>query len=170
MDGLQKVIGYSCPLIPRGFQKSLFMGVYYYNEGQVRIWPYPRGNKQHTVTVLERIRQENPERGMTIIWDGAPYHRAFDVCEAAQKLKIELFLLPPYSPDFMPVEALWRWFREGLTYHYCYKTQDELVKAASAFCAKINKKPVELADRLHSKESIDETEEALRKPVKSKPK
>ena len=70
----------------------------------------------------------------------------------------------------MPVEALWRWFREDLTYHYCYKTQDELVKAASAFCAKINKKPVELADRLHSKESIDETEEALRKPVKSKPK
>ena len=153
-----------------GFAKVTFYGVYYYNEGQVRIWPYPRGNKQHTVNVLERIRQENPEREITIIWDGASYHRASDVCEAARKLKIELVLLPPYSPDFMPVEALWRWFREDLTYHYCYKTRDELVKAANEFCAKINQKPVELADRLHSKESIDEAEEVLRKPVKPKPK
>ena len=151
-----------------GFSKVTFYGLYYYNEGQVRIWPYPRGNKQHTVNVLERIRQENPEREVTIIWDGASYHRASDVCEAARKLKIELVLLPPYSPDFMPVEALWRWFREDLTYHYCYKTQDELVKAAGAFCAKINQMPVELADRLHSRESIDEAEEALRKPVKPK--
>ena len=87
---------------------------YYYNQGQVRIWPYPRGNKQHTVNVLERIRQENPEREITIIWDGASYHRAFDVCEVARKLKIELVLLPPYSPGFMPVEARWRWLREDL--------------------------------------------------------
>ena len=78
-------------------------------------------------------------------------------------------LLPPYSPDFMPVEALWRWLREDLTYHYCYKTRDELVKAVSAFTEKINQNPVELADRLHSKESIDNAEEFLRKPVKPKP-
>ena len=69
--------------------KATFYGIDYYNESQVRIWSYPRGNTQHTVNVLERIRQENPERQMTIIWDGASYHRSFEVCEAAKKLKIE---------------------------------------------------------------------------------
>ena len=153
-----------------GFSKVTFYGVYYYNEGQVRIWPYPRGNQQHTANVLERIRQENPKREITVIWDGASYHRAFDLCDAARNLKIELVLLPPYSPDFMPVEALWRWLREDLTYHYCYKTQDELVKAVNKFCARINQNPIELADRLHASMSIDEEVEALRKPVKPKPK
>ena len=122
------------------------------------------------MNVLERIRQENPKREIAIIWDGASYHRAFDVCEAAKKLNLELVLLPPYSPDFMPVEALWRWLREDLTYHYCYKTKDELVKAVNMFCTEINQDPIELADRLHCKESLDETEEVLRKPVKPKPK
>ncbi|WP_157673406.1 IS630 family transposase [Endozoicomonas ascidiicola] len=153
-----------------GLSKVTFYGIYYYNEGQVRIWPYPKGNSQHTVNVLERIRQENLERQITVIWDGASYHRSFDVCEAAKNLKIELVWLPPYSPDFMPVEALWRWLREEVTYHYCHSTQDELVKNVKAFCVQINQKPVELADRLHTKTSLDEEEEVLRKPVKPKPK
>ena len=170
MDGRQKVIDYLYLLILRDLQKLLSMESITTIKGRFESGPYPRGNKQHTVNVLERIRQENPEREITIIWDGASYHRAFDVCEAARKLKIELVLLPPYSPDFMPVEALWRWLREDLTYHYCYKTRDELVKAVSAFTVEINQKPIELADRLHSKESIDDAEELLRKPVKSKPK
>jgi hypothetical protein len=33
-------------------------------------------------------------------------------------LQIELVPLPGYSPDFMPVEALWRWLREDVTYLY----------------------------------------------------
>uniref|UniRef100_UPI00351B3C7D transposase n=1 Tax=Endozoicomonas sp. Mp262 TaxID=2919499 RepID=UPI00351B3C7D len=47
------------------------------------------------------------------------YHKAIVVQEAAKRLNLELIPLPAYSPDFMPVEALWRWLREDLTYHYC---------------------------------------------------
>ena len=147
-----------------GFSKVTFYGVYYYNQGQVRIWPYPRGDQHHSVNVLERIRQENPARNIVVIWDGASYHKTPVVEEAAKKLRIKLTVLPPYSPDFMPVEALWKWLREDVTYHYCYKTQDELVKAVNKFCTEINKSPIELADRLHSKQSVDELEEELRKP------
>jgi hypothetical protein len=28
--------------------------------------------------------------------------------------------LPGDSPDLMPVEALWRWLREDVTYHHCH--------------------------------------------------
>jgi transposase len=41
-------------------------------------------------------------------------------------LRIELVPLPGHSPDFMPVEALWRWLREDVTYHHCHPTANDL--------------------------------------------
>ena len=46
---------------------------------------------------------------LIVLWDGAPYHRANAVRAAAAALDIALVPLPGYSPDLMPVEALWRW-------------------------------------------------------------
>jgi hypothetical protein len=43
---------------------------------------------------------------LIVVWDGASYHRACVVHEAAEALNIDLVPLPGYSPDFMPVEAL----------------------------------------------------------------
>jgi transposase len=48
---------------------------------------------------------------MTVIWNGATYHRSQVVQDEAQVLNINLQRLPAYSPDFMPVEHLWQWFR-----------------------------------------------------------
>ncbi len=56
---------------PKLADNIFFYGVCYYNLGQVRIWPYPCGCKEHTVHVLERIRQEHPDREIDIIWDTA---------------------------------------------------------------------------------------------------
>jgi hypothetical protein len=39
-----------------------FYGLYLYNEGQVRLWPYRRANGEHTIDVLRRLRAEVPER------------------------------------------------------------------------------------------------------------
>src|SRR3954453_20133732 len=94
-----------------------FYGLYLYNEGQVRLWPYPRANGEHTMDVLRRLRAEFPDDALIVLWDGAPYHRAQAVREAATALNITLMPLPGYSPDLMPVEALWRWLREDVTYH-----------------------------------------------------
>ena len=73
----------------------------------MRLWPYPRANSCHTIDVLRRLRAEIPERKLIVLWDGAAYHRANAVREAASALGIELIRLPGYSPDLMPVEALW---------------------------------------------------------------
>ena len=37
-------------------------GLYLYNEGQVRLWPFPRANGDHTIAVLRRLRAEAPGR------------------------------------------------------------------------------------------------------------
>lgn len=144
--------------------KVSFYGLYLYNEGQVRIWPYERANGENTVNVLQRLRCEFPDRKIKLIWDGASYHRSLLVKNAAMDLKIELIPLPGYSPDFMPVESLWHWLREDVTYFFCHKTSKELIDRVAKFQEDINQNPCEIADRLWVSDSLDPEVEKLRIP------
>ena len=137
-------------------------GLYLYNEGQVRLWPYPRANGEHTIQVLQRLQAEAPERPLIVLWDGAPYHRAKTVREAASALNIRLMPLPRYSPDLMPVEALWRWLREDVTYHHCHASAEDLTRRVGDFEARLNREPIVIADRLWVKDCLDPEEEKLR--------
>ena len=128
----------------------------------MRLWPFPRANGAHTIAALRRLRAEWPERPLLVLWDGAPYHRAACVREAAAALRIKLVPLPSYSPDLMPVAALWRWLREDVTYHYCHPTADDLRRRVAAFEARINRDPCAVADRLRVKRHLDPNEEKLR--------
>ena len=141
-----------------------FYGLYLYNEGQVRLWPYPRANGEHTIDVLRRLRAEHPDRELVVLWDGASYHRAGTVREAAAALRIELMPLPGYSPDLMPGEALWRWLREDVTYHHCHTTAEDLTRRVAAFETRLNQNPFAVADRLWVKDQLDPDEEKLRCP------
>ena len=142
--------------------KISLYGLYLYNEGEVRLWPYPRANGEHTMDVLRRLRAEFPDRELVLLWDGASYHRAGAVRDVAAALRIELMPLPGYSPDLMPVEALWRWLREDITYHHCHATLDDLTRRVAAFQIRINQQPCILADRLWVKDCLDPEEEKLR--------
>src|SRR3954452_7528366 len=48
------------------------------------------------VDVLRRLRAEWPEDKLIVVWDGASYHRACVVREAAEALNIDLVPLPGY--------------------------------------------------------------------------
>src|SRR4051794_24415661 len=45
---------------PRLADKLSFYGLYLYNEGEVRLWPYARANGEDTIEVLQRLRAEWP--------------------------------------------------------------------------------------------------------------
>ena len=139
-----------------------FYGLYLFNEGQVRVWPYPRANGEHTIDVLRRLRAEVPNGKLVLIWDGAPYQRAKTVWAEAARLGIKLLPLPGYSPDLMPVEALWRWLREDVTYNHCHATADDLIRRVAAFQNRVNQDPCTMADRLWVKNHLDPDEEKLR--------
>ena len=47
--------------------KRSFYGLYFYNEGQVRLWPYPRANGEHTIEVLQRLRAEVSDRKLILL-------------------------------------------------------------------------------------------------------
>jgi transposase len=153
-----------CSTSPGLSAKVSFYGVYLYNEGQVELWPYPRANGAHTQDVLARLKARLPGRKLTLLWDGAPYHRARAVQQRAGELGIEVIPLPAYSPDFMPVEALWRALREDVTYHHCHASPTELTDRVDAFRQRVNANPCALADRLWVKDHLDPDEEKLRIP------
>ena len=113
--------------------------------------------------MLHRLRAAFPDGSkLVLIWDGAPYHRAKAVWAEAASLSITVLPLPGYSPDLMPVEALWRWLREDVTYNHCHLTADDLIRRVAAFEARINQAPCTVADRLWVKDCLDPEEEKLR--------
>lgn len=123
--------------------------------------PDEKAEKFNTIDVLKKLRVEFPESAMTVVWDGAPYHRAKIVQEAASALDINLQALPGYSPDFMPVEHLWQWLREDVTYHACYNSKQDLIDAVVNFQSQINTDPLSISDRLWVKTRLGRLERSL---------
>ena len=134
-------------------------GVYFYNQGQVKRYPYDRANSEMTIELLETLRRELPAVPLTVLWDGASYHRAQAMTQRADELRINRLPLPGYSPDFMPVEHLWQWVREDVTYHTCYDNRAELIAQLEQFQQAINATPDAVADRLWVKTHLDPEEE-----------
>jgi transposase len=64
-----------------------------------------------------------------LIHDGAPYHRAADVREFIDENddRLDLYQLPSYSPDYNPIELLWRNIKRKATHLVYFPTFDDLV-------------------------------------------
>ncbi len=139
-----------------------FFGAYIASDVRVRIWPAERANGTTTIEMLESLREAYPNDHLRVVWDGASYHRSAYVAAEAKRLRIRLTRLPAYSPDFMPVEALWRWLRENVTYNHCHNTPDELIDAVERFEQSANQDQDALFERLMIRSSLDPNQEKLR--------
>jgi len=119
-------------------------------------------NQRTTRNALDELKQrlQNAPK-ITVIWEGTPYHRAKMVHAYAEKLGIEIIQLLGYSPDLMPVEELWNWFRQIVTRNRVFKTKQELITAAQDFEDQLNTDPYTIADRLVVIEDLDPDFEKL---------
>ncbi len=160
---------YEIPSSSPGLSKKVSLyGAFVFNDPQVVLMKAPRCNTMFTLGFLfqlARVVAGKPKP--TIVWDGAPWHKPLYMRAIAEKvLGFELVLLPAYSPDFMPVEALWRWLREEVTRNHCHDTVEELVADVIEFGKRLNADPLGLITRLWPKLDLreDERPEALPPP------
>lgn len=74
--------------------------------------------------VLSRTRKH-----LILIQDGAPYHRSAAMKEFFKKYanRITVFKLPSYSPDYNPIEQLWKKIKQVGTHLHYFPTFDCLV-------------------------------------------
>src|SRR3954462_8394292 len=106
------------------------------------------------VDVLQRLRAEFPDEALIVLWDGAPYHRAKIVREAATALTITLMPMPGSRPALLPVEELWHWLREDVTDHHCHASAEDLTRRVADFEVRLNRDPFFIADRLWVKDRL----------------
>ena len=59
--------------------------------------------------------------GHTIIMDNASFHRKKELRKIANRYGVELLFLPPYSPDFSPIEKFWanmkKWLKKNVQFY-----------------------------------------------------
>lgn len=139
-------------------------GAYDFTNGQCLIWHQETCNSDNTVAFLQQLAQWNPDpsQQIVIIWDGAPWHSRADIVrQQAEQLGFILIKLPGYSPDLNPIEGLWKWMREDLTQHHCYKYLYQLERACFDFIDRINLDPEAVIARLWPKFDLDPTYEKV---------
>ena len=151
---------YEIPSSSPGLSKKVSLyGALVFNDPQVVLWKAERCNAPLTLTYLVHLARVLGDRPKpTIVWDGAPWHRAGWMLALVDRLGFEVVRLPAYSPDFMPVEALWRWLREEVTRNHCHDTIEELVSDVVEFGKRLNAAPLELITRLWPKLELREDE------------
>jgi transposase len=91
---------------------------------------------------LKRL-MKGRDRKVFLIWDGHPTHRSKQVkkCVASFDGQLEIFFLPPYSPDLNPIEQLWNHTKNNGTGRKAIKGPDHLKAAVYRKLRSLQKLP-----------------------------
>jgi len=99
--------------------------------------------------LLKAIRGKNIDnKKITLILDNAAYNRSKKVVALAKELNINLFYLPPYSPNLNPIERLWKFFKKKTIYNKYYELKSDFEAACRKFFKYIRKYRNELSTLL----------------------
>jgi transposase len=76
------------------------------------------------------LRERKRGKKILLILDNAKYHHAEDLNSWlwANRKRIQLFFLPPYSPELNPIERVWKITRKLCTHNQYFETLEELTE------------------------------------------
>jgi len=91
-------------------------------------------NSEVFMKFVEHLAMLNPTKHLVLVADNAPWHKSKKVLKFLENVsdKIEVLWLPAYSPDFNPIEHLWRFMKEFVSNFFVPKIT-ELTDAISDF-------------------------------------
>jgi hypothetical protein len=90
------------------------------------------------------------DRPLVLVQDGARYHtaRATQAFVAAHADRLSVHQLPPYSPDYNPIERLWRTIKRANTHNRYFPTFATLTEAVETALAHFRDHPAEIQQLL----------------------
>ena len=119
---------------------SLYDGKYIYKHQEKYF-----NNETYIEFLEENLLKEMYNKGHRIylIQDNAGYHKHKEVYKWFKNNRkyIEVFQLPPYSPEFNLVERIWQYIRKEVTHNHYFATPEELCSALFGGLDKITKDP-----------------------------
>lgn len=95
-------------------------------------------------TFLKRLVAKYNSRKVFLVIDNAPFHNLPPEGKrwlADNRNRIELFRLPPYSPEFNPMEPVWKATRKLTTHNRFFATTDERDAALRGTFTKFRRRP-----------------------------
>lgn len=90
----------------------------------------PKVNAEIMSIFLEEFSQAYPNNRITLVVDGAGWHRAKNLRVPEN---IKLVFLPPYSPELNPVERFWLYMKKKILTNRLYDSVEDLQNAACLF-------------------------------------
>lgn len=89
-----------------------------------------RLNSESYASFLREVMRKTRKKHLIIIQDGAPYHTSGAMKEFFQKHsdRLSVYKLPGYSPDYNPIEKLWKKIKEKEIHLHYFPTFESLVK------------------------------------------
>jgi transposase len=87
-----------------------------------------RGNGDTFISFLRQLLQNNKNKTIAIILDNASQH----ACKKVQRFlkrypRIQLYFLPPYSPEYNPIERFWGWLKRHVYGSKSYAQIEEVI-------------------------------------------
>jgi transposase len=101
-------------------------------------------NAETYLAFLEsRVARTFRRRGALLVQDNASYHKDGDVWAWFKENRnwLEVYQLPPYSPEFNPTERLWQHTRKNGTHNRYFVTEDEIIGTLSRVFSEIQTRP-----------------------------
>ena len=96
-------------------------------------------NAQATISFFKKIEEAYPTKSKIYLFlDNAKYYKNRAVKEYAENSKIEPRFLPPYSPNLNPIERVWKWMKEKVTYNTYYEEFDDFKQAIFGFLESVS--------------------------------
>jgi transposase len=92
-------------------------------------------NSDAFIKFAKRLITIHKDKRLFLVLDNAPWHKSLKVKEFLKdnKKKLRALWLPPYSPDFNPIEHLWKFMRETVSHNSFFPNIRELVDTLSEF-------------------------------------
>jgi transposase len=86
---------------------------------------HERGNAKATIEHFQKVREVYKSHiPLAFIMDNATWHKTFEVKDFCKKNNITLLFLPPYSPEYNPIERVWSFLKSKVRQRFFPKAND----------------------------------------------
>jgi transposase len=116
-----------------------FTGSFFYQGQEGRL------NSTTYIAFLTRVLEQTTQH-IILIQDGAKYHTSAEASAffAQQTARLEVFQLPSYSPDYNPIEKLWKKVKKDGTHLQYFPTFEALIAKVERALLKFANAPEEI--------------------------
>lgn len=119
-------------------ERQTYYGAIDYTSKEFIVKAYPKANSENTIDFLQYLQSLRPQQKISVIWDGASYHRyklmpaylqSLNVDKPPENWQITCIRFAPNAPEQNPVEDIWLFAKRFIRSCYYLCNSFDMVKS-----------------------------------------